>query len=199
MTMDQRGSRKDQDRVPGLLELLRDVPVVLAFERSVGDEVQGVLSDAGVVVDVVLKVLRLGGWYIGIGAGAVQEPLPRSPREASGPAFVAARQAVERAKKMGERVPVSVRADPASGGAMERGAAAEAVLSLLGRLVRNRTEAEWRVLDLLRPGARGQQVEVASRLGISPQAVSKAVFRSGWQEEQGGRAAATILLELADQ
>ena len=200
LTMDQRGSRKDQDRVPALLDSLRAVPALLPFERSVGDEVQGVLTDADAVVDVVLHVLRRGGWYIGIGAGAVQEPLPRSPREAGGPAFVAARKAVERAKKLGERVPLCVRPDPASGSdGADHAAAAEAVLALLGRLVRNRTDAEWRVLDLLQPGARGQQVEVAARLGVSPQAVSKAVFRSGWQEEQGGRAAAAILLKLADE
>jgi hypothetical protein len=122
---------------------------------------------------------------------------------------------VDRAKKTGERVPLSVRAGNSarsiganSGGSLPSGrargaaaddaAAAEAVLCLLGRLVRDRTDAEWRVLDLLRPGTRGQQARVAARLGISPQAVSKAVFRSGWQEEQGARAAAATLLELAD-
>ncbi len=215
--MDQRGSQKGADRVPELLAMLSDAPSVLPFERSVGDEVQGVMSDANAVVDVALRVLRTGQWYVGIGVGGVKQPLPASPREASGPAFVAARAAVDRAKKTGERVPLSVRAadsarsiggqsgkggTPASGrargAAAEYAAAAEAVLSLLGRQVRERTDAEWRVLDLLQPGIRGQQAPVAARLGISPQAVSKAVFRSGWQEEQGARAAAAILLELAD-
>lgn len=213
--MDQRGSQKGADRVPELLALLSDVPSVLPFERSVGDEVQGVMSDAATVVEVALRVLRTGQWYVGVGVGEVKQPLPASPREASGPAFVAARSAVDRAKKTGERVPLSVRAGNSARGiganrggskapgrarrtAVDDAAAAEAVLCLLGRLVRDRTDAEWRVLDLLRPGTRGQQALVAARLGISPQAVSKAVFRSGWQEEQGARAAAATLLELAD-
>lgn len=215
LTMDQRGSQKGADRVPELLAMLSDAASVLPFERSVGDEVQGVMSDANAVVEVALGVLRTGQWYVGIGVGGVKQPLPASPREASGPAFVAARAAVDRAKKTGERVPLSVRAGNsarsiganrggslasgrARGAAADHAAAAEAVLCLLGRLVRDRTDAEWRVLDLLQPGTRGQQALVAARLGISPQAVSKAVFRSGWQEEQGARAAAATLLELAD-
>ncbi|MDJ0357251.1 MarR family transcriptional regulator [Paenarthrobacter sp. PH39-S1] len=221
LTMDQRASRRGPDLVPGLLEMLRDIPAKLAFERSVGDEVQGVLTDPGSIVEVVMRALRTGQWYIGIGVGPVDFPLPPSPREASGPAFVAARAAVERAKKTGERVPLSVqwsgggaashksgssepgldsadavqagfrRADP-----QQLAASAEAVLVLTGRLVRGRTEAEWRILDLLQPGVRGGQAAVAERLGISPQAVSKAVLRSGWQEEHAGRAAAAVLLNL---
>lgn len=204
LTMDQRGSQRSADLVPALIEMLGEVPVALPFERSVGDEVQGVLADAGAVVDVALRVLRTGQWYVGIGVGAVQEPLPASPREASGPAFVAARKAVDRAKKTGERVHLAVRAGewgrPGAGPTAARNAAAaEAVLCLLGRLVSERTDAEWRVLDLLQPGTRGMQAAVAAQLGISAQAVSKAVFRAGWQEEQGGREAAAILLQLADR
>ncbi|HEV7167663.1 MAG TPA: hypothetical protein VGN49_06790, partial [Micrococcaceae bacterium] len=91
LTMDQRGSQQGADRVPELLAMLHDAPWVLPFERSVGDEVQGVMSDANAVVEVALRVLRTGQWYVGIGVGEVKQPLPASPREASGPAFVAAR------------------------------------------------------------------------------------------------------------
>lgn len=230
--MDQKASRQGSDLVPSLLELLRDIPAELAFERSVGDEVQGVFTDSGAIIEVAMRVLRTGQWYVGIGVGPVDLPLPASPREASGPAFVAARAAVERAKKTGERVPLAVQwgahgvspggsgpdkpgsgtpgpsnQDPAgtsgflpdsSGADPEHLAASvEAVLVLIGRLVRGRTTAEWRILDLLQPGVRGRQAAVADRLGISPQAVSKAVLRSGWQEEHAGRAAAAVLLGLA--
>lgn len=201
LTIDQRSSRRGHDRVPELLKLLRDLTVECPFERSIGDELQGVLADPADVVEAALRALRHGHWYVGIGAGSVDLPLPASVREGSGPAFMAARRSVDRAKKTGERVPLAVTAGNPEASRLGEGdggaAAAEAVLCLIGRLVMDRSAAEWRVLDLLQPGVRGQQAAVASVLGISPQAVSKAVLRSGWQEEQGGRAAAALLLQLA--
>ena len=191
LTIDQRNSQGSGDRVPGLLAALADLPMLLPFERSVGDEVQGVCDAADTVTDAVLRVLRDGHWYVGVGVGSVQKPLPRSPREAGGPAFVAARRAVDRAKKTGDRPAVAVEG---SRGAPE----AEAVLVLLGRLVAERTAAEWRILQHVEPGKWGTQTEAARMLGISSQAVSKAVRRAGWQEEWAARPAASVLLERAD-
>ena len=195
LTIDQARSRSSADRIPELLELLAPIATVLPWERSVGDEAQGALAEPHGVVDAVLLCLRAGGWYVGIGVGGVEEPFPRSPREARGSAFVAARQAVERAKKTGERAPLAVEAP--DGGA-RAAAEAEGVLALLGRHVQGRSEAEWRILDLLQPGERGTQTAVARRLGISPQAVSKAAARAAWHEEQAVRPAAARLLALAD-
>lgn len=191
LTIDQRNSQGSGDRVPGLLAALADRPMVLGFERSVGDEIQGICDSAETAVDAALQVLRYGNWYVGIGVGPVHDPLPRSPREAGGPAFVAARRAVDRAKKTGDRPPVAVEGSP---GAPE----AEAVLVLLGRLVAERTEAEWRILQHVEPGKWGAQTAAARMLGISSQAVSKAVARSGWQEEWAARPAAAVLLARAD-
>jgi hypothetical protein len=212
MTIDQRGSRKGADLVPELLAGLRDIPVVLPFERSVGDEIQGVLDDPRSVVEVAMRALRTGHWYVGIGIGPVGLPLPASPREGSGAAFVLARRAVDRAKKAGERVPLSVQAEemvesrgagtPGTDPGGFRGghaAAAEAVLVLVGGLVRRRTVAEWRVLDALNEAGSGRQIDAAKALDISPQAVSKAILRSGRQEEQAGRGAAELLLAHADR
>src|SRR5665647_193562 len=102
LTVDQHASRRVGDRVEALLADLAPLSgrdgVVRAFERTVGDEVQAVLRDAGLVVDVALQLLRTGGWSVGIGAGPVDEPLPASARAGSGQAFVLARTAVERAK-----------------------------------------------------------------------------------------------------
>lgn len=195
LTMDQRGSRTRGDRVPQLLELLARFETALPFERSVGDEVQGLLSDPDAVVEVAARVLREKDWYVGIGVGCVDLPLPGNSREASGGAFVAAREAVEAAKKTGERVPVRVRASDA--GAAEWAAAAEAVLVLLGDVVRNRSEAEWRVLDAQADAPGTTQKNLAARLGITPQAVSKAIQRAGSQEERNGRQAAALLLRQA--
>ena len=119
MTIDQRGSTADVDRVPGLLAELAGLSTAGRFERSVGDEVQGVVERPDEVVEIALHALRSGRWYVGIGVGAVDLPLPASPREGSGPAFVAARTAVEHAKSGSAHVPVSV----VSGG-LRRGEAA---------------------------------------------------------------------------
>jgi hypothetical protein len=194
LTIDQAGSRVARDRVPDLLELLRPVEPVLPWERSVGDEAQGVLAQATDVVDVVMLCLRARDWYVGIGIGDVERPFPASPREGRGSAFVAARTAVDRAKKTGERAPLAVEAFGDAAAAAE----AEGVLALLGRHVMNRSDAEWRILDLLEPGTRGSQTAVARVLGITPQAVSKAAARAAWHEEHAVRPAAARLLAWAD-
>lgn len=191
MTIDQRSSQRGPDRVPDLLDALRDIPAGVPFERSVGDEAQGVLSSPGAVVEATMRCLRDGGWYVGIGIGIVELPLPASPREGRGSAFVAARTAVDRAKKAADRAPVAVEGPK---GAAE----AEAVLALIGRFVMHRSASEWRILDRLEPQRRGSQSAVARALDISPQAVSKAVNRSAWIEEWAARPAAAVLLQLAE-
>lgn len=192
LTIDQKGSRSGPDRVPDLLRLLRGLPMDLPFERSVGDEVQGLTADAGTAVDAALLALRDGQWSVGIGVGEVDTPLPASTREASGPAFVAARDAVDRAKKTGDRPPVAV-TGPA--GAAE----AEAVLVLIGRLIRDRTAEQWRILEHVEPGTWGAQSAAARKLGISPQSVGKTIARAGWQEEWAARPAAAALLARAGE
>lgn len=217
MTIDQRGSTGDQDLVPALLAQVAGLgfpgteqPV---FDRSVGDEVQGVVRDASAVVEIALHALRAGRWYVGIGVGTVTLPPHASPREGTGTAFVAARKAVELAKGAGSQVPLSVvpgtmageaaRGIPAGKG-MQACANAEAVLRLLGRLVQERTQAQWRVVDALErfgaygQGRHGSQKRVALELGISEQSVSRTVLRSGWQEESAARPAASMLLGFAD-
>lgn len=221
MTIDQRGSTGDIDRVPGLLKELGAISTAGRFERSVGDEVQGVVERADEVVEITLHALRSGRWYVGIGVGEVDLPLPASPREGSGPAFVAARTAVDRAKGAAAHVPVAVvagRGRRRASAALSAAAAAdgtigsreakacanaEAVLRLIGRLVQDRTAAQWKVLDVLRSvrlgthGTHGTQKIAAQRLGITEQSVSRAVLRSGWQEEWAARPAAELLLTLA--
>ncbi|MCQ6269959.1 MarR family transcriptional regulator [Pseudarthrobacter sp. R1] len=210
LTIDQRGSSADVDRVPELISALRGLTTA-PFERSVGDELQGVVEHAAEVVDIALHALRSGNWYVGIGIGTVQLVPGGSPREGSGSGFVAARKAVELAKGAAGQVPLSV-----VSGTMGRGrefppqaregavssANAQAVLRLIGRLVQQRTQAQWRVVDRLRAsqggeGRHGSQKLVAHELGITEQSVSRAVLRSGWQEEWAARPAAAMLLDYA--
>jgi hypothetical protein len=205
MTIDQRGSTGDVDRVPDLLKEVGALSTAGRFERSVGDEVQGVVEQPDEVVEIALHALRSGRWYVGIGVGEVDQPLPASPREGSGPAFVAARAAVDRAKAAAAHVPLAVVAG--SGRRPGACANAEAVLRLIGRLVQDRTVAQWKVVDVLRSvrdgqsgshGTHGTQKIAAQKLGITEQSVSRAVLRSGWQEEWAARPAAAMLLSFAD-
>jgi len=233
MTIDQRGSTGAQDLVPDLLARISALQLPgtakPVFERTVGDEVQGVVPDASALVEIALHALRVGRWYVGIGVGTVSLAPGASPREGTGTAFVAARKAVELAKAAGPQVPLSVVPGimAKTGGGVPAGegsqacANAEAVLRLLGRLVQDRTEAQWRVVDALRrldggrpgsdrpgsdrlalrgqgPGRHGSQKQVALELGISEQSVSRTVLRSGWQEEWAARPAAAMLLGFAD-
>ena len=188
VTADQRGSRTEGDRVPDVLARLRGATVLRPFERTVGDEVQAVVGHADTVVDVALALVRDGHWSVGVGAGAVREPLPASTREGAGPAFELARDAVERAKSAPTRVAVSG-ADAAAA------AEAEAVLRLLADLVDRRTAPGWEVVDLLVGGA--TQAQAAERLGVTRQAVSQRARAAAWQHEHDVRPVAARLLGRA--
>lgn len=210
LTIDQRGSTHDIDRVPGLITALRSLTSA-PFERSVGDELQGVVEHSAEVVEIALHALRSGYWYVGIGIGTVQLTPGGSPREGSGSGFVAARKAVELAKSAASQVPLSVVSgnmgrgrgtSPSAGEGSMASAHAQAVLRLIGRVVQQRTEAQWRVVDRLRglqsaDGRHGSQKQVALDLGITEQSVSRAVARSGWPEEWAARPAAAMLLDYA--
>lgn len=191
LTINQTDSRRDGDLVPKLLKDLRHIPARLDFDRSVEDEVQGIVDCPHQAVDAALIALRCGSWYVGIGVGPVNEPLPNLIRDATGHGLVYARRAVDRLHSTRERIPVAV-----EGPLADISQEAEAVLRLLGHIVHDRSAAEWRVLDLLTPGVRGQQKAVAQELGITTQAVSKALARAQWHEEHAARPAAARLLGL---
>ncbi|MDM7831215.1 helix-turn-helix domain-containing protein [Cellulomonas edaphi] len=200
LTIDQRGSRIHGDRVEDFLARLAALleradptgaAVVRPFERTVGDEVQAVLDDPRVVVDLALSVARDGGWSVGIGAGPVDEPLPESARAGSGAAFILARTAVEAAKSRSRSVALAVRA--VDDGA---GRDAEAVLVLAAATAARRSEQGWQVVDAMAEAGLRQE-DVAERLGISQQAVSKRLRTALWAEEIAARSAAVRLLALA--
>ena len=189
LTVDQRASRRTTDRVPEVLDLLNGaVATVLAFERTAGDEFQGVLAEPDDVVGVVLELVRQGGWSIGIGAGAVQTPLPRSTRAGTGQAFLSARRAVEAAKQRSTRLAVRG-AVPADAGD------AQAVLSALAVVVERRSEPAWEAIALVATGR--TQAEAAGELGISRQAVGQRLAAGLWDLERDLRPTAARLLGRA--
>ena len=188
LTIDQRGSRRGTDRVPAVLTALSGISTVLRFERTAGDEVQGVLDDPAAVVQVVRRLGRDGGWSIGVGAGPVQTPLPRSTRAGAGPAFVAARAAVDAAKRRPVRVAVR-------GAVAEPAADAQAVLTALAALVERRSEQAWEAVELVEAGR--TQAEAAAELGVSRQAVGQRLAAGLWEVERDLAPAAARLLRRA--
>lgn len=202
VTINQR-DRAAGDRVPELLKALARLRPDVPFDRTVGDEAQAIFTSPGPAVDAALTALRtdLWGahatgdvrWNVGIGVGLLDQPLPLGVADARGPALAHSRRAVERAQASGEGPAIAV-----EGPDVALAHDAEGVLRLLGLAIVKRTTAEWRVLDLLTPGVRGQQKAVAEALGITTQAVSKAIARARWPEEWAARPAAVRLLGLLD-
>jgi hypothetical protein len=164
------------------------VPTLLGFERTAGDEFQGVLADPDDVVEVVLHLVRSGDWSIGVGAGPVQTPLPQTTRAATGTAFLCARRAVEAAKKRPVRLAVR-------GAAAVDAADAQAVLTALAVIVERRSEPAWEAIALV--GSGRTQADAATTLGISRQAVGQRLTAGLWELERELRPTAARLLSRA--
>jgi hypothetical protein len=189
LTVDQRASRSSPDRVPDVLRRLNAaVPAVLGFERTAGDEFQGVLADPDDVVDVVLQLVRAGDWSIGVGAGPVRHPLPQSTRAGAGPAFLSARRAVDAAKQRSVRLAVR-------GVVPSDAADAQAVLSALAVFVERRSDQAWEAIALV--GAGRTQADAATSLGISRQAVGQRLAAGLWDLERELRPTAARCLTRA--
>lgn len=192
VTADQRGSRDAPDRVG---ELLADLGALdwlaprLAFERTSGDEVQGVLTDHAAVVRLALHLVRTGGWSVGIGLGPVREPLPSSTRAGAGLAFTRARDAVDRAKRTRHHLAVT--------GDGDAGSEAEAVLHLVAAVAARRTDEGWRAIDLVESGM--TQLAAAEVLGVTKQAVSARLRAALWDTERHVRPVVAGLLRTADR
>ena len=192
LTIDQRHSRTNQDRVPRLLDALADVPSVAAFERTAGDEVQGLLDDPASVRAALLTALRDGDWHCGVGVGEVdRDSFATSTRAGRGPAYLAARDAVEAAKSMTGSVAVRV-PDNAGEEAAAWAADCEAVWTLVAGLVLGRTEAQWRAVDAVDRSP--TQAAAAEELGITPTSVAGALRLSHIREERAAYPALDRLL-----
>ncbi|WP_462417225.1 hypothetical protein [Kytococcus sp. Marseille-QA3725] len=200
LTADQRDSRHHADAVPDALALLTDAPTSpehgLPFERAAGDEVQGLVTSGAEVVELVGRLLRSGTWRIGIGIGPVEEPLPASVREARGPAFIAARRAVERSHRTPQ--PVALDANTTVDRAAEELdllLRAEGALWLWSALLTRRTDEGWEVVDAMATAP--TQRAVAADLGVSPSAVSQRLRAAGWAEDERARLLCAALLDDA--
>lgn len=197
ITIDQKASTGAADRVPAMVQLLDDLTAnyrSLPFERTVGDELQGIVEDPLAVALVVRAVAdEPGDWWIGIGIGDVDYLDSASVRASSGPALVAARAAVEAAKRGrsgGEDPrPWPLRVRLANGPSR----LAESSLALLHFVVTERSPAARETINLLRQGT--TQASVAAKLGVSQPTVSKALRTGHWAEERAAQDIAMSILE----
>jgi hypothetical protein len=191
LTVDQIQSRAQQDLVEVTLAGLNEVETLLRFTRTVGDEFQGLLANPASVVDVTLGIMRTVAWHIGIGIGAVQQPLPSDVRQGRGPAFLAARSAVEAAKK--EPTHVCVRSVPDRMEAHD----IEVTLQLLVALQQRRSPLGWEASDLIDQG--GTQAAAATALGITRQALSQRLQAAHWSLDREARPVLVRLLARAER
>lgn len=180
LTVNQRRSRLGPDLVPQLLDELATAPLRLPAERTVGDEAQALADSADDALAAILRILEHGPWSIGVGIGDVRTPLPHSVREGRGEAFGRARTALEAARRTSS-VPLCVRTSDRR--LDEQALEAEALLRLMGRQIQGRQLGQWRVVREARRDPEASQQELAQRLGIRQQTVSRALTTSGWREE----------------
>jgi hypothetical protein len=207
ITADQVDSRSRPDIVGGTLLRLNEEHadrLLLPVDRNAGDELQVLTADAGTALAIVLELTREGAWSVGLGIGSVRLPLPAETREASGDAFVAAREAVRRAKKAATRFAVEVATGSGVGVDDQRaeggwpGAADVETLVNLALIIRERrTAAGWELYDLVSAGR--TQADAAAALGISAPSASSRARAAAVRPELAAIPSLTRLLENADR
>lgn len=188
LTADQRHSRAGTDQVSATIDALSSLALLRPFERTAGDEFQGLIDDAQVVSAAVEMLLRAGVWHVGVGFGDVEAPLPDSTRAARGIAFVHARDAVTSAKNS----PWHLRVVDGTGAGPAR--ALETTLWLWAAVMGRRTPRGWEVADLV-DGEGLSYEEAGRRLGISQSAVSQRAQAAGIVEGRRARELVTYLVE----
>ena len=181
ITADQVDSRRRPDiaaETMRSLEVMLGEGLVLPVDRTAGDEIQMLVAAPGTALTAILALTRHGQWSVGCGIGSVNLPLPANAREAGGDAFVAARAAVNEAKKRDTRF--ALRSTAATDAAD-----AEAFVDLLLQLRARRSAEGWEMCDLLLAG--NSQAEAAKLLGITPQAASKRARAAALRVEYAAR------------
>ncbi|MBN9238037.1 MAG: DNA-binding protein [Micrococcales bacterium 70-64] len=192
ITADQIDSRHQDDLAGAAVDELNAKyggRIALPVDRNAGDEIQALAADAATALEIIADLTRTGRWSVGCGVGHVRAPLPANTREASGPGFIAARAAVERAKGMPLRFALESEASPDT-------QSAEALIELL-LLIRSRRTAEgWELFDLVSNGL--TQSAAAKALGITPQAASQRARTAAIRSEIAAMPALADVLSRLD-
>ena len=192
ITADQVDSRHLDDRAGPTARALNERygdRLALPVDRNAGDEIQALVSDAATALALIADLTRTGEWSVGCGVGGVRTPLPAHTREASGPGFIAARTAVERAKNTPLRFALDGEPPTEASGA-------EALIELLLLIRSRRTPEGWELFDLVASGL--TQAAAAKALDISPQAASQRARAAGIRTELAAIPALTAVLSRVD-
>jgi hypothetical protein len=163
--------------------------LALLVDRNAGDEIQALVADAQTALAIIADLTRTGQWSVGCGVGRVRTPLPSYTREASGPGFIAARAAVERAKNTQLRFALASESP-------REAPAAEALIDLLLLIRSRRTPEGWELFDLVAGGL--TQAAAAKALGITPQAASQRARAAGIRSEIAAIPALAAVLSRVD-
>lgn len=192
ITADQIDSRNLDDIAGPTIAVLNErygADLALPVDRNAGDEIQALVANSITALAIISDLTRTAQWSVGCGIGRVRTPLPENTREASGPGFVAARAAVDRAKKAQLRFALVAEVPDAAGDA-------EALIDLL-LLARSRRSPEgWELFDLVADGM--TQAEAAAAIGISPQAASQRARAAGIRTELAAIPALAAMLSRVD-
>jgi hypothetical protein len=172
--------------------------ILSRFIVTLGDEFQGLLSDARVIPDLLWDMqfgFQLRALRVGVGFGTIDTPISRNAINIDGPALHFAREAIEIAEKDkllgGVFVGFGTTYDPAFNG-----------FARLLHYHRSRLKRQQRrVIELLRQSL--TQTAIAEKIGVSRQAVSLYAAAAGWEAyregENGWRALlAEIQVELGN-
>lgn len=173
ISADQKSSRTTQDLVDQWRTTLNAEyaeTLTLPADRNAGDEIQVLTGNAETVLEIALRLARSENWSVGIGVGDVRRPLPAETREASGPAFNAARDAVTDAKKRPTRFAVRADTPGELAGAWPNSRDVQSVIDILLEVRRKRSQQGWELHDTLERTS--TQANAARILGITPAAVS---------------------------
>lgn len=163
--------------------------IAAKFVITLGDEFQGLLNSAAVVPDLIWRLEEdLPGYdfRLGIGAGTLDTPVQKYAINIEGPALHMARAAIESARKT-----------RTLGGVFHGFGELDDILNGIARLLwfqRSRwTRAQRRIAGLLRQGM--LQTQVAKKLRIRKQVVSKQVLSSGYFPYAAGDWAWRMILD----
>jgi hypothetical protein len=166
--------------------------MLLPYERTAGDEIQGLGRTGEAVVRSITALTRLHGWRLGIGVGSVHEPLPESTRAARGDAYLAARIAIVSARRSPVQLSLVAGGSVLGPHSREVVEDVETALWLLRSTLARRSGEGWELMDLLDQGLTNSQA--SERLGISASAVSQRLARAARLEAD--RAAGLAIRQL---
>jgi len=144
------------------------------FVLTVGDEFQGLLASEDQIVEILASLrsaIHPVELRFGIGVGRISTPLRPEALGMDGTCFHNARSALERAEKRGTPVEVE-------GGKLPEPFSIYALL--YGALRSLWTQRQRQVIDLAMSGMEGKRI--ASRLSISPPAVTQHLGAARWKE-----------------